>query len=105
MTKNAMGSRVGRRASTKSAIHVQCQRRTKQALRKARKAANRPANKRKAEREKLFAFAVRNVGTKREVTVMARNAIHAIEIAMRDHKLAKLESRLTVTAVGADLAA
>lgn len=103
MSKSNQGSRVGRRAGTKSAQHLACQRATKGVLRRARKAANRPANKRERA-PRLIAFAVRNVGTKKEVTVLARDGAHAVEIAMSEHKLAKVAERLRVAAVHADLA-
>lgn len=104
MAKSTGQSRAGRRIGTKNAQRVACQRATKGVLRRARKAGMRPANKRERT-PNLIAFQVRNVGTKREVTVMARNETHAANIAMSEHKLAKSAGKLRVVAVGAEIAA
>lgn len=93
MAKDKVGSRTSRRLNTKSAMRVRCQRQTKRALRMGRKthAGTGKAGKVVA----LPLFRVRNSGTKREVTVQARDAGHACEVAMIEHRLAKSLAKLS----------
>lgn len=93
MAKDKVGTRASRRQSTKSEMHKRCQRQTKRALRLGRKAH---AGTGKASKVvALPLFRVRNSGTKREVTVQARDAGHACEVAMTEHRLAKTLAKLS----------